>query len=48
VSFPVSWQLKVFSRAEGGAEHCQGDNLTLGMAYIADWLADRLGAPAAR
>jgi dipeptidyl aminopeptidase/acylaminoacyl peptidase len=36
--------LKVFTLEEGGFEHCQGDNLTIGVAYIADWLADRLDA----
>jgi hypothetical protein len=34
--------LKVFTFEEGGYEHCQGDNLTIGIAYIADWLSDRL------
>jgi len=34
--------LKVFTLEEGGFEHCQGDNLTIGMAYIADWLCDKL------
>jgi fermentation-respiration switch protein FrsA (DUF1100 family) len=34
--------LKVFTFEEGGYEHCQGDNLTIGIAYIADWLAERL------
>ena len=34
--------LKIFTREEGGAEHCQGDNFTIGIAYIADWLSDRL------
>jgi len=33
---------KVFTFEEGGYEHCQGDNLTIGIAYIGDWLADRL------
>lgn len=36
--------LKVFTKEEGGSEHCQGDNLTIGMAYIADWFADKLQA----
>jgi naringenin degradation protein FdeB len=31
--------LKVFTAAEGGAEHCQVDNRQLGVDYIADWLA---------
>ncbi len=35
---------KVFTREEGGAEHCQGDNLTMGIAYIADWFSDKLKA----
>lgn len=30
--------LKVFTAAEGGAEHCQVDNRQLGVDYIADWL----------
>ena len=33
---------KIFTRQEGGAEHCQGDNLTLGITYIADWFTDKL------
>lgn len=33
---------KVFTVEEGGFEHCQGDNLTIGIAYIADWLAEKL------
>lgn len=36
--------MKVFTLEEGGFEHCQGDNLTIGIAYIADWLAERLVA----
>lgn len=36
--------LKVFTAEEGGAQHCQRDNMSLGVAYIADWLADRLRA----
>jgi dienelactone hydrolase len=34
--------LKIFTREEGGSEHCQGDNLTLGITYIADWLSAKL------
>src|SRR5205807_3980437 len=34
--------MKVFTLEEGGSEHCQGDNLTIGIAYIADWLGDKL------
>lgn len=36
--------LKVFTGAEGGAQHCQVDNLSLGAAYVHDWLVGRLGA----
>jgi dipeptidyl aminopeptidase/acylaminoacyl peptidase len=32
-------RLKIFTAAEGGAEHCQVDNRQLGVDYIADWLA---------
>jgi dipeptidyl aminopeptidase/acylaminoacyl peptidase len=35
---------KVFTYQEGGYEHCQGDNVTIGIATIADWLSDRLDA----
>jgi pimeloyl-ACP methyl ester carboxylesterase len=30
--------LKVFTAADGGAEHCQVDNRQVGVDYIADWL----------
>jgi len=36
-------ELKIFTLAEGGAEHCQVDNRTLGIDYIADWIAEILG-----
>jgi fermentation-respiration switch protein FrsA (DUF1100 family) len=39
-------ELKVFSLADGGAEHCGADNATLVVDYITDWVADRLGAGA--
>ncbi|OGL69572.1 MAG: hypothetical protein A3J27_08490 [Candidatus Tectomicrobia bacterium RIFCSPLOWO2_12_FULL_69_37] len=35
--------LKIFTVAEGGAQHCQRDNLSIGTAYIYDWLQDKLG-----
>ena len=35
---------KVFTKEEGGAEHCQGDNRQFGSNYVADWLADILKA----
>ena len=35
--------LKIFTPAEGGAEHCQVDNRQVGTDYICDWLAERLG-----
>ena len=36
-------ELKVFPLAEGGAEHCQADNGTLAIDYMADWIARTLG-----
>jgi dienelactone hydrolase len=30
--------LRIFTEAEGGAEHCQVDNRQLGVDYIGDWL----------
>ena len=33
---------RVFSKKEGGAEHCQLDNMTLGTSYIFDWLQTKL------
>jgi fermentation-respiration switch protein FrsA (DUF1100 family) len=32
-------ELRIFTAAEGAAEHCQVDNRQLGVDYIADWLA---------
>jgi dienelactone hydrolase len=37
-------KLKVFTPAEGGAEHVQIDNDTLAIDYAADWVAETLGA----
>jgi len=34
--------LKIFTEEEGGFEHCQGDNRTLGITYIADWFTEKL------
>jgi dienelactone hydrolase len=34
--------LKVFTREEGGAEHCQVDNRAIAADYAADWFAKRL------
>jgi dienelactone hydrolase len=34
--------LKIFTEAEGGAEHCQVDNRQLGIDYIGDWLLKTL------
>jgi dienelactone hydrolase len=34
--------LRVFTREEGGAQHCTRDNHTIGTACIGDWLVDRL------
>ena len=36
-------RLKVFTFAEGGAEHCQVDNNSMAEDYIADWVAEVLG-----
>ena len=36
-------KLKIFTIAEGGAEHCQTDNLSMGIDYMADWVAETLG-----
>jgi dienelactone hydrolase len=36
-------ELKIFSAADGGAEHCQIDNTPLGVDYMADWAALVLG-----
>ncbi len=36
-------KLKVFTLAEGGAEHCQADNSSFAVDYIADWVANILG-----
>jgi len=36
-------KLKVFTFAEGGAEHCQVDNSTIFVDYAADWVAETLG-----
>jgi dienelactone hydrolase len=37
-------ELKVFTRAEGGVEHCQLDNSPNGLDYMSDWIAEVLGA----
>jgi dienelactone hydrolase len=37
----VDVTLRLVGEAETGAEHCQHDNPTVGMEYVADWLADR-------
>lgn len=39
--------LRLFSVAEGGAEHVNGDNFGLAVDVIADWCADVLGGDAA-
>jgi alpha-beta hydrolase superfamily lysophospholipase len=33
---------KVFQREEGGFHHCQVDNVTIGVHYMWDWIADVL------
>ena len=36
--------LRVFTGKEGGAQHCQMDNVTLAVSCITDWLKEKLGA----
>jgi len=36
-------KLKIFTLADGGAEHCQADNATMAVDCIADWVAKVLG-----
>lgn len=36
-------ELKVFTVAEGGVEHCQADNNSMFIDYATDWVADVLG-----
>jgi dienelactone hydrolase len=36
-------QLKIFELDEGGAEHCQIDNVRMGTDYMFSWVADVLG-----
>jgi dienelactone hydrolase len=38
--------LRVFTREEGGFHHCQVDNITIGVHYMWDWIADTLRAGA--
>ena len=33
---------RVFTAEEGGAQHCQRDNLTLACEVSADWLEEKL------
>ena len=39
----VDVTLKLIEAEETGAEHCQHDNPSIGMEYVADWLAQRFG-----
>jgi dienelactone hydrolase len=39
----VDVTLKLIDADETGAEHCQHDNPSIGMEYVADWLAQRFG-----
>ncbi len=34
--------MKIFTPADGGSEHCHGDNRVVGANYIADWVMDNL------
>jgi len=40
-------ELKVFRADEGGAEHCQIDNITMGTDFMHDWIADFFASTAA-
>ncbi|MBI4193460.1 MAG: prolyl oligopeptidase family serine peptidase [Betaproteobacteria bacterium] len=35
-------ELKIFTREEGGYHHCQVDNVSIGTAYMWDWVVDVL------
>lgn len=41
-------ELKIFTRREGGAQHSSFDNSANAGAYIADWVAETLGAAVAQ
>ncbi len=36
-------KLKIFTLAEGGAEHCQADNHSMAVDFMTDWVAETLG-----
>lgn len=40
-------ELRVFTRAEGGAEHVQGDLFSVAVDHVADWIADVFGTSVA-
>jgi deazaflavin-dependent oxidoreductase (nitroreductase family) len=44
----VDKQLRIFTQAEGGSEHCNADDPDPARQLIADWFADRLGTIPAR
>jgi len=35
-------RFRIFTREEGGYHHCQVDNVSIGTAYMRDWVADVL------
>jgi pimeloyl-ACP methyl ester carboxylesterase len=35
-------ELKIFTAEEGGSQHIMGDNRTLGVTYVSDWLSEAL------
>ena len=39
-------RFKVFTREEGGYHHCQIDNVSIGVAYMWDWVESVLGPKA--
>jgi alpha-beta hydrolase superfamily lysophospholipase len=37
-------EMKIYTRATGGAQHCQNDYLSIGLPYMQDWMREKLGA----
>jgi dienelactone hydrolase len=35
-------ELRIFTIEEGGSQHCQIDNLSIGAAFVHDWIVDKL------
>ncbi len=41
--FDVTKEIQYFTREEGGSHHCQVDNVSIGVAYMWDWLEEAFG-----